>query len=136
VAEITEFMMVALTFLVLAHIQDRKGHVRISFLIIRLSKRTQLILGIITALCALAVFVLATWAAWAYAFKALKFGFRTDESEFHLFPPRLLVPMGCFLMCFRLLADVGSHWVALWKLKSGDDSEAVGLGSAEGEHIH
>jgi len=60
VAEITEFMVVALTYLTLAYIQDRKGHVRIEFLVIRLSKKTQLLLGIITSLCALAIFVLST----------------------------------------------------------------------------
>ena len=129
VAEITEFMVVALTYLTLAHIQDRKGHVRIEFLVIRLSQKTQLVLGIITSLCALAIFVLSTLSGFAYAFKALKFGFRTTESDFHLFTPRLLVSIGCFLMCLRLLIDIGSQAFSLLNQRAegrkGAGSEGV-----------
>lgn len=105
-AEVSEFMMVSLTFLALAVIQSEGKHINITFLIEKRSKKTKTILGVITTLAALTVFILLTWASWQFALKALQSGFTSDAAAIPLFPPRLLIPVGAFLMCLQLIADL------------------------------
>jgi len=106
VAELTAFMMVPLTFLVLGHVQSKRMHVNITILIDRQSLKTKTVLRIITTLFTLGLFVLLTWASWLFALKALHGGYVSDAAEIPLFPFRLLVPVGGLLMCFRLVADL------------------------------
>ena len=67
VAELTEYMMVALTFLALAYIQHERRHVTVSFFVVRQSEKTQIRLRIADTLCALVAFILVTWGSWDYA---------------------------------------------------------------------
>ncbi|MBI2316079.1 MAG: TRAP transporter small permease [Betaproteobacteria bacterium] len=106
VAELTEFMMVSLTFLSLAYIQHARRHVAVSFLVIRQSQRTQWLLGLVITGIGLVAFILITWAGWKYAYQAWEFDFHSEEAGFPLFPARLLVPAGALLMCLRLIADL------------------------------
>ena len=106
VAEVSEFMMVALSFLVLAYVQYQRKHINITFLIERRNEKTKTILGVITTMTTLIVFILLTWASWQFALKALRSGFSSDAAAIPLFPPRLLVPIGAFLMCLQLIADL------------------------------
>ena len=106
VAEVSEFMMVALTFLALAHVQRQRKHIIIKIFIERRSNMTKVVLGVVTDLAAFFIFVLLTWASWKFALQAWRSGFTSDAADIPLFPPRLLVPLGAGLMCLQLLADV------------------------------
>lgn len=118
VSEISELMMVALAFMVMAYIQYKRQHIRVDFLILRQSERTRLIAGIITTLCAFAIFVLVTKAGWDYAAKAQRLGFKSEELGYPLFPLRLLVPASSLLMCLQLLADFGQQVSQLSRLRT------------------
>jgi len=107
--EAVGYMLVAITFLALAGVQARGQHVRVEFLLVRLSDRWRNVFGVVTILCALFFFSLVTWASWEYAVKALHFGLVSEEQGFPLFPPRLLVPVGCFVMCLQLLINLRQH---------------------------
>ena len=135
ILELSEYSMVALTFLVLAYIQYQRQHVRISFFIIRQSERSQIILGIFTTLCALVAFILLTWGGWEYARQAWKFWFTSEEAGYPLFPPRLLVPVGSFLMCLRLLADLSHEINSLFGLGTGGLRTPKKV-RRETEHVH
>jgi C4-dicarboxylate transporter DctQ subunit len=106
VAELSEFMMVALTFLALAYVQRRRKHISITFVIERQSEKAKAIIGLATTLAALVIFVLLTWASWGFAVKAWRSSFVSDAAAFPLFPPRLFVPLGAGVMCLQLLADL------------------------------
>ncbi|MBI4290251.1 MAG: TRAP transporter small permease [Betaproteobacteria bacterium] len=106
VAELTEFMMVSLTFLTIAYIQHARRHVAVSFLVTRQSQRTQWLLGLVITGIGLVAFVLITWAGWRFAYQAWEFDFHSEEADFPLFPARLLVPAGSLLMCLRLIGDL------------------------------
>jgi TRAP-type C4-dicarboxylate transport system permease small subunit len=106
VAELSEFMMVALTFLALAYVQRQRKHIIIKIFIERRSNMTKVVLGVVTDLAAFFIFVLLTWASWKFALQAWRSGFTSDAADIPLFPPRLLVPIGAGLMCLQLLADV------------------------------
>ncbi len=70
VAELSEYMMVALTFLALGYVQRQRKHITIDFLFIKQSERTKTILLTITTLSALGIFVLLTRASWSFFLKA------------------------------------------------------------------
>ncbi len=123
VVELSQFMMVALTFIMIAYLQYQRLHVRVSFLIIRQSERTQRIVGIITTLFALAIFMLLLKTSWDFALQALRLGFKSEEVGYPVFPPRLLVPIGSFLMCLQLLADLGQQVGALLHLRGRGGTE-------------
>jgi TRAP-type C4-dicarboxylate transport system permease small subunit len=106
VAEVSEFIMVALTFLALAHVQRQRKHINIKIFIERQSGITKAMLGVATDLAALVIFVLLTWASWGFAVKAWRSSFVSDAAAFPLFPPRLFVPLGAGVMCLQLLADL------------------------------
>ena len=106
VAELSEFMMVALTFLALAHVQRERKHIRITFLVERQSQKTKTIINVATTLVALFTFVMLTWASWGFAVKAWRSGYISDAAAMPLFPPRLLVPLGAGVMCLQLLSDL------------------------------
>lgn len=106
VAEVSEFMMVALTFLALAYVQEQRKHINISFLFSRQNEGIKTIWSIVTTLCSLGIFVLLTWATWVFAMKAYYSGFVSDSAALPLFPPRLLVPIGSGVLCLQLLADL------------------------------
>ncbi len=106
VAEVSEFLMVALTFLALAYVQEQRKHINISFLFSRQNEGMKTIWSIVTTLCSLGIFVLLTWATWVFAMKAYYSGFVSDGAALPLFPPRLLVPIGSGVLCLQLLADL------------------------------
>lgn len=105
-AEVSEYMMVALAFLALAYVQHERKHITIDFLYTKQTEKTKIILDVVTSLCALAIFVLLTWASWGFAMKAYYAGFVSDAAALPLFPPRLLVPIGAAVLCLQLLADL------------------------------
>jgi C4-dicarboxylate transporter DctQ subunit len=106
VAEVSEFMMVSLSFLTIGAVQSKRKHVTVTALIDKWGLKTQTVLRVITTMFSLLLFALLTWAAWRFALKALQAGFVSDVAEIPLFPFRLLVPVGGLLMCFRLVADL------------------------------
>lgn len=112
--ETTEYMMVALSFIAIAYVQHGRQHITVQFLIVRQSERTKVIFGIIGFLFSLGLFVLITWASWEFALKALRFGLKSEEAGFPLFPSRILVPIGSAIMCLQLLVDLvrGINWLA------------------------
>lgn len=120
VSEITEYMMVALTFLSVAYVQYHGLHVRVNFLIIHRSKHTQLIAGIITTLCALTIFAFVLKASSDFAIEALRSGYKSEEMGYPLFLPRLIAPVGSFLMCLQLLADLAQQIGMLSGLKTAN----------------
>ena len=106
VAEVSEFMMVALTFLALGYVQHERKHITIDFFFRQRNARTKAILSVMTTLCSLVIFVLLTWASWGFAAQAWQSNFTSDAAAIPLFPPRLLVPLGAGVMCLQLLADL------------------------------
>lgn len=116
IPELSAHMLVALTFVVLAYIQRQRQHVRVSFFVVRQGAKTQAIVGITATACALLAFVLLTWATWGFALEAWRLNFIAQEAGYPLFFPRLLVPIGSFVMCLQLLADLGSGISSLFRI--------------------
>lgn len=104
--EVTEFMMVGLLYFTLAHTQALKAHIRVDMLVSLFSPRARLICEVITYLLGFILFALITWQSLASAIQAWKIGETTfGLILFPLFPAKVLVPIGCFIVCLRLILD-------------------------------
>ncbi len=105
--ELTEFMMVALLYLSLAHTQALKGHINVDIFLSYFKKRTKLVFDLFTYLVGFFLFVLITWQGTLAAIKAWTFWETTfGVIPFPLFPAKVLVPLGSFLVCLRYLIDI------------------------------
>ena len=105
--ELTEFMMVALLYLSLAHTQALKGHINVDIFLSYFKKRTRLVFDLIIYLLGLVLFALITWQGTLAAIKAWTFWETTfGVILFPLFPAKVLVPLGSFLLCLRYLLDI------------------------------
>jgi TRAP-type C4-dicarboxylate transport system permease small subunit len=111
VTEITEFLMVGMFYFTLAHTQAVKHNIKVEVLITHLSDRGKQIAEFITYFLGLLLFILITWqgvrsAADAWAIGEITFGL----VELPLFPAKVLVPIGSFMLCLRFLVDIIEGW--------------------------
>jgi TRAP-type C4-dicarboxylate transport system permease small subunit len=111
VTEITEFLMVGMLYFTLAHTQAGKHNIKVEVLITHLSPRGKQITEFITYFFGLLLFALITWqgvrsAADAWAIGEITFGL----VELPLFPAKVLVPIGSFILCLRFLTDIIEGW--------------------------
>ncbi|MBI5968407.1 MAG: TRAP transporter small permease [Deltaproteobacteria bacterium] len=104
--ELTEFMMIGLFYFTLAYTQALKAHIRVDMLISLFSPRARLICEEITYLLGFALFALITWQTMEAAVQAWKIWETTfGLILFPLFPAKVLIPIGCFIVCLRLILD-------------------------------
>ncbi|OGP54401.1 MAG: hypothetical protein A2Y65_09425 [Deltaproteobacteria bacterium RBG_13_52_11] len=59
--ELSELLMVVLVFPALGWIAVERSHIRVDLLVLRLSRRAQLVMEIVTLLLALGTYVIITW---------------------------------------------------------------------------
>lgn len=105
--EITEFIMVALVYFTLAHTQAIKGHIKVEFLLALMSRTKRLILELITYLLGLMVFALVTWQVWMSFIDSWQIREETvGQIPFPIYPAKLTIPIGCFLLCLRFAVDL------------------------------
>lgn len=112
--EVIEFMMVALLYFTLAHTQAAKAHIRVEMFVSRLSPKAQLICDEMAYIMGFVLFALITWQATLSAIKAWQLWETTfGVILFPLFPAKVLIPIGSFLFCLRLLLDSVEGWKTL-----------------------
>jgi len=105
--EVIEFMMVGLLYFTLANTQAEKAHIRVEMFISRLSPGSRLIFEVIAYLLGFILFALITWQGTLSAMKAWEIWETTfGLIMFPLFPAKVLIPIGSFLFCLRLLLDL------------------------------
>jgi TRAP-type C4-dicarboxylate transport system permease small subunit len=105
--ELTEFIMVALLYLSLAHTQALKGHINVDIFLSFFKRRTRLVFDLIAYLLGLVLFALIGWQGILAAIKAWTFWETTfGVLPFPLFPAKVLIPFGSFLVCLRYLLDI------------------------------
>ena len=105
--EVTEFMMVGLFYLSVAHTQALKAHVRIDILITHFPPKVRLVLEVLVYLLGLVLFALIVWQSSLSAVHDLRVGEVTmGLIPFPIFPSKVLVPIGSFILCVRFMVDI------------------------------
>jgi len=103
IIELSELAVVMITFLGLAYTQLQRGHVRVEVLLSRFSDRTQSRMNIIDLLLALAFFALLTYVSGQLAMKSVLIReIRYGLIPFPIWPAKIMVPVGTFLLCLQL----------------------------------
>jgi TRAP-type C4-dicarboxylate transport system permease small subunit len=101
--ELSEYMLVVIIMLGLGYTEQKKGNVRVGFILEKFSPKFQAAMDIITTLMSLFIISVLIKEGWALAFKetTVSFMLRIPQAPF-----RLMVSIGCFLLGLELVIDL------------------------------
>jgi len=107
VTEFSELLMAVIVFLGLAFTQIHNRHVKVELLTLRLSPRHQEVLGLVTAIIALGLMILFVMYTGRAAIESIQVQeFRYGLIRFPIWPSRLALPIGGFVLCVYLAVDL------------------------------
>ncbi len=107
VLEGVELLLVFAVFASLAKTQADCGHISIGVLTERLGERARAGLRVVTALLAFALFSTMTWATGGLAWRSWQSGeYSAGLIAFPIYPTRIMVTVGCFLLCLQLVSEL------------------------------
>ena len=105
--QLTEFMMVGVVYLGIAYVQSLKEHIKIEMATSWLPQKSQDILDIFGYAVGLVLFVMMTWQSGRLAWEAwVTQDYTMGIIHFPLWPAKSIIPLGCGLLCIRLLLDI------------------------------
>jgi len=113
--ELTLILLIVITFLGIAHVQARGGHMRLEFLSNRLAPRGQAILNILSVLIGLFLFALITWQGWRWTLEAIV-GKEEMMGQWGIpyYPARLALTFGAFTLCIQYIINLVQYIVRLF----------------------
>lgn len=115
VMQLSECLMVVLVFMGLPFAQRFRRHIRISFVVSRMTSRNAVVADIIACclaiICLILLGIMTTEEA-IYSFSILEY--RVGDVRLPIYWARALIPLGCFVFVGQLLIDI---WSNLEKLK-------------------
>jgi TRAP-type C4-dicarboxylate transport system permease small subunit len=104
--ELTQFMMAIVVPFGIAYCAYAEGHVNVDLIITRFSKRVQNILGIITSLFSLGLFILITWQNLKYVKEQFESKLTSAVLLIPVYPFVFLVALGIAVFCLVLFRDI------------------------------
>lgn len=114
VPQVSKYCLVVIFFLPLAYAEQLGQHIKIDVLVLRLSKRTQTKLVIVTSALSIAAFVLFAWSGTLYAWQAFREGWDSGPPlHIRLFPILAMIPLGLFLLSLQISVTLVKHIIAL-----------------------
>ena len=118
VVEISEYNMLYITFLVVAWVLKKEGHVKIDILLSRLKPRARAILNIITSVCCAAMCLPLVWYGGRLAWEYILAGrYETTTLELHIGYVMAIIPVGCSLLFIQFLRRIHGY-LASWRAPS------------------
>lgn len=121
VIEGASYMLIVCVALALAYTQKVRGHIRVDMVALRLPLRAQTLLDIFTLILASIFCGFLVWTSWWYAWEAWVRDFRgVVLDQVPLFSVMVIIPVGVFLLCLQLLAQIGA---SIGELLSGGKQE-------------
>ena len=104
--ELTEYMMVALAFCVLAWCAVRKGHVKVDLVVARFPPRVQATFDSVTCFFCLVIFFLITWNGFLEARNTWLVYRVSDILRVPAYPFYLILAIGSTILCLVLLTNL------------------------------
>jgi len=112
--EISEYIMVACTFLPASYVLIEKGHIKVDIIYEWFSVRHQNYASIATSVMAIIFCGVLTWKSGQLALRAYKMSWLSETgSGVPLFITYMVVPIGSFLLCVGFLMDVADSIIQL-----------------------
>ncbi len=103
VHEISEDILVWVTFLGAAWLLKEEGHVKMDLLVNRVSLRTQSLLNIITSSLCVIIWLVLTWYSGQVVWRSLQEGLLTFQLEIPRVTYLAVMPIGAFLLFIQFL---------------------------------
>ena len=101
------YLMVAVVFLPLAYgMVTRDGHIKVDFVVLRLSLRLQRVLETVGLLLSLGVYILITWYGAVGGLHAWRTGETMVNIALPMWPGRALVVIGGSLLCGQMIVGI------------------------------
>lgn len=118
VPEICAYFLVGCAFLGTAYTLKVGRHITVDILVSRLSRRRQVIIGLATSILGLIYCSVLTWQSALIGWTSLRQGWTAGGTTgFPEAPARMIIPIGCLLLCFLLMIQFRSGLRELSALK-------------------
>jgi TRAP-type C4-dicarboxylate transport system permease small subunit len=112
--EASQLLIAPAVFLALSYVQARRGHVGMDIIRERLPERVGLMVDCVTLSAALVAFAIITWFSAESTWLAWEMGDVTPTAYLTTWWSKLAVPVGCGLLCVRLLLQLADVVRALF----------------------
>lgn len=116
--EILVALFVVSVYLALSYTQAEGRHVSVKFLVERLPRKVQLIIGSLVAFIGFFVLAVITWQTALFALEAWQVHSMFETSHIADLPFKLMVPIGCLIFSAQLFVGAVSEITELVKLRS------------------
>ncbi len=100
------FLGAILVALALAYCALKKGHIAVELIMMRLPERVQGIIGILTHMLSLGIFVLITWQCIVLGNDMRRSGELSMTALVPFYPYLYAIAFGCGLLCIVILIDI------------------------------
>ena len=116
--DISVFLQVGVVFLGVAYALLEGAHIRIDTILVRLSKRTNLVMDIIAMFM---ILIFSGFLVWSGTKEALDNwgGISNSTAMLPIFPSYAVIPIGAFLMCMVCISKIRSSLRSLVKKEGG-----------------
>jgi TRAP-type C4-dicarboxylate transport system permease small subunit len=104
--QLSELVLVLIVCLAWPYTAGVKGHVRVEVFISKLSPRTQERIGLLTQLVALCLFLVIAWQGIGMILMSIRMNELVSIIGIPLYPFKVIVPLGAFLVCPVLLIQI------------------------------
>jgi C4-dicarboxylate transporter, DctQ subunit len=116
--DISNLLLLSITFFVVARVQKSEGHVRMDFLLSRFNEEHRALISVITTIMCAVMCVVLTWYGSKVALNLALKGIHTQtEMVIPEAPIIAIIPFGFFLLFIQLLRTLHGHWVRFRILK-------------------
>ena len=115
VTEIAEYALLYITFLATAWLLKEEGHVKMEFMLAKLSSRAQVIINILTSLLGALICVVLAWYSAETTWDHFQRGvFNPTTLEVPVAPLIAIIPIGSFLLFIQFLRRANGY-LSKWK---------------------
>jgi len=104
--EFVQNLVVLSIYFGVAPLQQRKGHIRVKFLIDRLFEKYMPLADAFAWVSFLAFFLIVLWQGYGMAIESFTSGERFTMIPLPVYPIRIGLVVGCFFMVLQLLIDI------------------------------
>lgn len=111
--EVTELFVVGIVYAALAYTQFLKAHISVDLLVIHYGPGKRLTAETITLLILLAFFALLVWQGSRMAWDSWQIREISVGPPIPIYPGKVIVPIGSFLICIRLIIQIAENLKAL-----------------------
>jgi len=108
---LSAYMLVAMSYIVLPYIQLKRGHLSVELLLSRVKRKTARRLILVQLIISAAITLVVTYIVWGYADESWSALERMDGEPFYpLYPAKILIAVGFSLLVLQFISEFRKHF--------------------------